>query len=191
VASLVVTLEAKHKYTEGHSLRVAEYASGIATMLALPLLTLERVRTAALLHDLGKVGVRDEILDKANALTPDEWLAMRQHPLLGARILGSLGFLAEEACIVRHHHERPDGRGYPDGLAGDAIPLAARIIAVADAYDAMRSARSYRPALPEEAALEELRRGSGTQFDVAAVTAFHAWRAAHATPELPGVVRVL
>ena len=120
--------------------------------------------------------MRDEVLDKPGALTVEEWAAMRQHPLLGARILGSLGFLAEEARIVRHHHERLDGAGYPDGLSGDAIPLAARVIAVADAFDAMRSARAYRPPLPEDVALAELRRGAGTQFDAAAVAALCAWR---------------
>lgn len=175
VTSLIIALEAKHKYTEGHSLRVARYAEGIAATLALDPIARQRVSTAALLHDLGKVGVRDDVLDKAGRLTAAEWASMREHPLLGARILGSLGFLAEEARVVRHHHERVDGTGYPDGLRHDTIPLAARIIAVADAFDAMRSARSYRPALTEEAALLELRRGADTQFDAAAVSAFHLW----------------
>jgi putative nucleotidyltransferase with HDIG domain len=178
VTSLITALEAKHKYTEGHSLRVARYADGIAVGLALPPAIREQVYTAALLHDLGKVGVRDDVLDKRGALDAVEWAAMRQHPLLGARILASLDFLAEEARIVRSHHERPDGRGYPDGLSGEAIPLAARIIAVADAFDAMRSVRSYRTALSEEAARAELLRGAGTQFDPAAVAAFCAWLAA-------------
>jgi putative nucleotidyltransferase with HDIG domain len=177
VASLIVTLEAKHKYTEGHSLRVAEYAHGIAGALGLSALAQEQVNTAALLHDLGKVGIRDEVLDKPGALTAAEWAAMRGHPQLGARILGSLGFLTEEARIVRHHHERLDGSGYPDGLRGETIPLAARIIGVADAFDAMRSARSYRPELSEAAAIGELRRGAGTQFDPDVVAAFCAWRA--------------
>jgi putative nucleotidyltransferase with HDIG domain len=179
VASLIVTLEAKHKYTEGHSMRVAEYAQGISVTLGLSVLAHEQVRTAALLHDLGKVGIRDEVLDKPGDLTAAEWAAMREHPQLGARILGSLGFLTEEARIVRHHHERLDGSGYPDGLTGEAIPLAARIIGVADAFDAMRSARSYRRELSETAAIDELRRGAGTQFDPDAVEAFCAWRAAH------------
>jgi putative nucleotidyltransferase with HDIG domain len=179
VTSLIVTLEAKHKYTEGHSMRVAEYAHGISATLGLSILADEQVHTAALLHDLGKVGVRDEVLDKPGELTAAEWASMREHPQLGARILGSLGFLAEEARIVRHHHERLDGSGYPDGLTGEAIPLAARIIGVADAFDAMRSARSYRRELSEAAAINELRRGAGTQFDPDAVEAFCAWRAAH------------
>jgi putative nucleotidyltransferase with HDIG domain len=185
VASLIVTLEAKHKYTEGHSMRVAEYAHGIAVTLGLSVLADEQVHTAALLHDLGKVGIRDEVLDKPGELTAAEWAAMREHPQLGARILGSLGFLTEEARIVRHHHERLDGSGYPDGLTGEAIPLAARIIGVADAFDAMRSARSYRRELSEAAAIDQLRRGAGTQFDPAAVEAFCAWCAAHPAAARP------
>jgi putative nucleotidyltransferase with HDIG domain len=185
VASLIATLEAKHKYTEGHSMRVAEYAHGISVTLGLPVLADEQVHTAALLHDLGKVGVRDEVLDKPGKLTAAEWAAMREHPQLGARILGSLGFLTEEARIVRHHHERLDGSGYPDGLTGEAIPLAARIIGVADAFDAMRSARSYRRELSEAAAIDELRRGTRTQFDPEAVEAFCAWRAAHPAAARP------
>ena len=175
VASLIVALEAKHKYTEGHSLRVARDAVGIARVLGLSPVERERINTAGLLHDLGKVGVRDDILDKPGPLTPLELASMRQHPILGARILESLDFLKEEAEIARHHHERMDGSGYPDGLSGDAIPLAARIIAVADAFDAMRSARSYRPALPFAHALAELRRGAGVQFDREVVAAFCVW----------------
>jgi putative nucleotidyltransferase with HDIG domain len=172
VTTLVVALEARHKYTEGHSLRVAEHAALLAAALGLSRAACEQTRIAALLHDLGKVGVHDAILDKPSRLTPGEWAIMRQHPILGARILGSLGFLAEEARIVRHHHERPDGAGYPDGLQSESIPLASRIIAVADAFDAMRSLRSYRPALPLAAAVAELRRGAGPQFDPALVEAF-------------------
>jgi HD-GYP domain-containing protein (c-di-GMP phosphodiesterase class II) len=135
----------------------------------------EHVRTASLLHDLGKVGVRDAILDKPGPLTPEEWTAMRQHPVTGWKILGPLGFLAEEARSVRHHHERFDGGGYPDGLAGNAIPLPARIIAVADAFDAMRTVRPYRPPLPLEKALAELEGNAGKQFDPTVVDAFQTW----------------
>ena len=175
VTALIVALEAKHKYTEGHSLRVARDAAGIAGILGLSPVEREQINTAGLLHDLGKVGVRDDILDKPGPLTPLESASMRQHPILGGRILEKLEFLKEEAEIVRHHHERMDGSGYPDGLSGDAIPLAARIIAVADAFDAMRSARSYRPALPLAHALAELRRGAGVQFDREVVAAFCIW----------------
>jgi response regulator RpfG family c-di-GMP phosphodiesterase len=179
VTSLVVMLEARHKYTEGHSLRVARYATGIAGALALPREVRELVATSSLLHDLGKVGVRDAILDKPGRLTPDEWAVMRQHPVMGSKILAPLGFLTEEARSVRHHHERFDGAGYPDGLAGEAIPLPARIIAVADAFDAMSTVRPYRPPLPVTEALAELGRSTGTQFDPRIVATFLAWHAAH------------
>lgn len=175
VTSLVVTLEARDKYTEGHSLRVAEYARAIAAGQGLSPAACEQVRTASLLHDLGKVGVRDEILDKPGRLTLEEWHVMRQHPILGWKILEPLGFLAIEAQGVRHHHEWFNGRGYPDGLTGEAIPLPARIIAVADAFDAMTTIRPYRPprSLPE--ALAELRRDAGRQFDPVVVNTFEAW----------------
>ncbi|HSB73570.1 MAG TPA: HD domain-containing response regulator [Candidatus Methylomirabilis sp.] len=181
VASLVVTLEARDKYTEGHSLRVARYATGIAETLALTPGLCHQVSTAGLLHDLGKVGVRDAILDKPGRLTPEEWAVMRQHPVVGSKILAPLGFLAEEARSVRHHHERFDGAGYPDGLAGEAIPLPARIIAVADTFDAMSTARPYRPPLPVTEALAELDRAAGTQFDPRIVSAFLAWHETHST----------
>jgi response regulator RpfG family c-di-GMP phosphodiesterase len=175
VTSLVVTLEARDGYTEGHSLRVAGYTTVIAEGMGLPPAMREQIRTASLLHDLGKVGVRDAILNKPGSLTPEEWAAMRQHPVLGWRILSPLGFLAAEAQSVKHHHERFDGKGYPDGLAGEAIPLPARIIAVADAFDAMTTARPYRPPMPPAEALAELRRKAGTQFDPRPVEAFHSW----------------
>jgi putative nucleotidyltransferase with HDIG domain len=179
VAALIAALEARHKYTEGHSLRVARYARGTAASIGLSESACERIQTAGLLHDLGKVGVRDAILDKPGRLTEDEWGAMRQHPALGARILQPLGFLEEESRFVHSHHERLDGSGYPDGLTGAEIPLGARMIAVADAFDAMCSARSYRPAAPPQAALRELERSAGSQFDAAIVAAFCRWVASH------------
>ena len=178
VASLVVTLEARHRYTEGHSLRVARYAAATAQAMGLAPDVCEEVRTASLLHDLGKIGVRDAVLDKPGRLTAEEWRLMREHPALGERILAPLGFLRAEARIVRHHHERLDGRGYPDGLAGRAIPLPARILAVADAFDAMRTARPYRPPLAEPESLAELQRGAGAQFDAHVVAAFQTCRLA-------------
>lgn len=174
VTSLIVTLEARDKYTEGHSLRVADYASAIAVRLQCGPAVREQVRTASLLHDLGKVGVRDAILEKPGRLTPEEWAAMRQHPVLGWKILGPLGFLAAEAEGVRHHHEHFDGTGYPDGLAGEAIPLSARIIAVADTFDAMTTARPYRPSRSPQDALAEIRRSARRQFDPTVVDAFQA-----------------
>jgi putative nucleotidyltransferase with HDIG domain len=185
VTALIAALEARHKYTEGHSLRVARYARGAAATFGLLESTCEQVHTAALLHDLGKVGVRDAILDKPGKLTDEEWHAMRLHPSLGARILQPLGFLEEEVRFVRSHHERLDGRGYPDGLTGAEIPLGARIIAVADTFDAMCSVRPYRPAVPARTALGELTRGAGSQFDAEIVQAFCHWFASH-PDALPG-----
>ena len=178
VTSLIVTLEARDEYTEGHSLRVADYAAGIVACQHLPHGEAEQIRTASLLHDLGKVGVRDSVLAKPGGLNVSEWDAMRQHPILGWKILEPLGFLADEARVVRHHHEHLDGTGYPDGLVGEAIPLGARIISVADAFDAMTTRRPYRPARPKHEAVAELRRCAGTQFDPGAVAGFEEWLAA-------------
>ena len=140
------------------------------------------LRLGALLHDVGKIGVPDDVLRKRGRLTPEEWEAIKAHPTAGARILQSMPFLARHIPIVELHHERPDGRGYPYGLAGDAIPLPARIVHVADAFDAMTSARAYRPArLPVEA-LDELRRGAGTDFDPDAVDALIAALSRQRTP---------
>ncbi len=122
------------------------------------------LRLGALLHDIGKIGVPDDVLRKPGALTDAEFDAIKQHPVLGARILRSVPFLARHIPIVELHHERPDGRGYPNGLRGDDIPLAARIVHVADAYDAMTSARAYRGARPSGDALRELWRCAGTEF---------------------------
>ncbi len=175
VTSLIVALEARDKYTEGHSLRVADYASGVAVVRQLPPAVYQQIRTASLLHDLGKVGVRDAILEKPGRLSPEEWAAMREHPVLGWKILGPLGFLSLEAEGVRHHHEHFDGGGYPDGLAGEGIPLPARIIAVADAFDAMTTPRPYRSPRSAPDALAELQRTAGSQFDPAIVESFRAW----------------
>jgi len=175
VTSLIVALEARDKYTEGHSLRVADYASGVALVQQLPPAVHQQVRTASLLHDVGKVGVRDAILEKPARLNPAEWAVIREHPVLGWRILGHLGFLAPEAKAVRHHHEHFDGRGYPDGLAREGIPLAARIIAVADAFDAMTTPRPYRAPRSVRDALTELQRTAGSQFDPTMVESFRAW----------------
>jgi putative nucleotidyltransferase with HDIG domain len=140
------------------------------------------LRLGALLHDIGKIGVPDEILGKPAALTAREFELIRAHPVIGARILRSIPFLAAHLPIVELHHERPDGSGYPYGLVGDAIPLAARIVHVADAYDAMTSARAYRPARSPHEAIAELNRGRGTDFDAPSVQALVA-----ALPRLPAL----
>lgn len=174
VRSLVATIEAKDPYTKGHSVRVAEYSLGIGQQLALADSQLERLEYAALLHDLGKVGVSRTVLAKAGALSNDEFAEVRRHPDIGASILESVPYLQDIVTVVQHHHERVDGSGYVDGLRGDAIPIAARILAVADAYDAMTSRRPYREALSGSSAMVELRSVSGTQLDPIVVEAmFH------------------
>jgi putative nucleotidyltransferase with HDIG domain len=153
---LANALEAKDEYTRGHSTRVALLARQIALQVSLPPQTAETIAQAALLHDLGKIGVPESILRKPAALTDAEWEIMRRHPVTGAQIVAPLEFFDEGAIILRHHHERLDGSGYPDGLTGEAIPLGARIVAVADAYDALTSERPYRRGLTHADAVQML-----------------------------------
>jgi putative nucleotidyltransferase with HDIG domain len=171
IRALATALDARDPYTAGHSERVSVLSVAIGRTLNLPADDLEVLRLGALLHDIGKIGVPDEVLRKPSALTEEEFATIREHPVLGARILRSVRFLAPHLPIVELHHERPDGRGYPKGLRGDDIPLAARIVHVADAYDAMTSARAYRGALPASVALRELWRCAGTQFHTEIVSA--------------------
>lgn len=166
-------LERRDPSTFQHSQRVTGYVAAMLQELPpLPYETTQGLLAAARVHDIGKVAIRDQALMKAGPLTPDEWAEIEQHASIGADIVEGLWVYRPWATVIRHHHERWDGRGYPAGLAGDAIPLGARIIAVADAYDAMTSDRVYRPALDQETALAELRKGSGTQFDPEVVAAF-------------------
>jgi putative nucleotidyltransferase with HDIG domain len=164
IRALATALDARDPYTAGHSDRVSVLSVAIGRTLSLSTDDLEVLRLGALLHDIGKIGVPDDVLRKPGALTDLEFDAIKQHPVLGARILRSVPFLARHIPIVELHHERPDGRGYPNGLRGDDIPLAARIVHVADAYDAMTSARAYRGARPSGDALRELWRCAGTEF---------------------------
>jgi putative nucleotidyltransferase with HDIG domain len=157
--------------TARHSQTVGRYAEEIARELGLPSDRVERLRAAGVLHDIGKLGVADAVLQKPGALTDDEWADMRRHPELGARILDHAN-LRDISGWVLAHHERIDGRGYPHGLAGEQIPLEARILAVADAYEAMTADRPYRTALGHDAARDQLRECSGTQFDPRVVDAF-------------------
>lgn len=181
IQMLVEALEAKDAYTRGHSRRVSEYAVKTAVRLGITGDQLEQIRLGGELHDIGKIGTREAVLNKPGPLSEAEFQHIRDHCTLGERILAP--FLRDAAAvlrIVRSHHERFDGRGFPDGLAGDAIPLEARIVACVDAFDAMTTNRAYRaPRAPLEA-VEELRRGSGRQFDPAVVDAFLA-----AFPEPP------
>ena len=171
VLTLAEALDIRDTGTAQHSRTVGRYAEMMARELRLDPAVIERVRLAGILHDVGKIGVPDAILGKRGPLTPSEWLEMRKHPEIGARILAS-PYFDDLRVWVLAHHERPDGRGYPFGLAGDDIPVEARILAVADAYEAMTTDRVYRPSLGEEAAREELRRCAGTQFDERVVDAF-------------------
>jgi putative nucleotidyltransferase with HDIG domain len=162
---LANALEAKDPYTRGHSTRVAALAGDLALRISLPRLATETIAQAALLHDLGKIGVPESILRKGGALTEEEWDIMRRHPVTGAQIVAPLEFFDDGAIIVRHHHERLDGSGYPDGLRGEAIPLGARIVAVADVYDALTSRRPYRARLTHAEAIQVLLREGGRTLD--------------------------
>ena len=173
VETLVATVEAKDIYTYGHSARVSNLALQIAEHLEFPEAKREEIKVAGLLHDIGKIGIPEGILSKAGKLTDDEWEYVRSHPHIGEGILRQLGSprLADIQLMVRHHHEKLDGTGYPDGLSGKAVPVGARVLAVADAYDAMTSNRPYRAPMSSAAAIEELQRCAGTQFDRGAVEA--------------------
>jgi putative nucleotidyltransferase with HDIG domain len=164
IRALAAALDARDPYTAGHSERVSVLSVAIGRVLKLSAEELEVLRLGALLHDIGKIGVPDDVLRKRGALSASEYDTIKAHPVLGARILRSVPFLAPHIPIVELHHERPDGRGYPHGLHDQDIPLAARIVHVADAYDAMTSARAYRGALPTGEALRELWRCAGSQF---------------------------
>jgi diguanylate cyclase (GGDEF)-like protein/putative nucleotidyltransferase with HDIG domain len=165
IEALALALLERDRYTGEHSEAVIEMSGAVARNLGLGSADVERVRSAALLHDIGKVAIPDEILHKPGPLTDDEWALMRQHPVIGERILRVLPGLGMVARIVRHEHERWDGGGYPDGLAGEEIPLGSRIIIAADTYHAITSDRPYRAAKPHAVAIEELMRCAGTQFD--------------------------
>ena len=169
---LANALEAKDPYTRGHSERVGTASRTLALALGLPPYEAEAIGRAGLLHDIGKIGVPEAVLRKPGGLDDDEWALMRKHPLIGAQIVAPFEFFGGGALTIRHHHERCDGSGYPDGLAGDAIPIGARIVAVADVCDALTSDRPYRAALPHDAALDYLARQAGRTLDARAVTAF-------------------
>ncbi len=175
VNALYQALEARDEYTAGHSARVGRYAEQIAAELGLSLDAQREIRLAGQMHDVGKIGVSDELLRKEGPLTPDEYRQILEHTLIGERMLHPLlGARPVVIAVARWHHERFNGSGFPDRLVGEEIPLPARIVAVADAFDAMRSTRSYRDALPWKVATWELANAAGRQFDPNCVAAFLA-----------------
>jgi putative nucleotidyltransferase with HDIG domain len=174
VRSLVAALEAKDPYTKGHSVRVARITVAVARQMGFEDAEVERIEYAALLHDLGKIGISRSVLSKPGALTDDEFDKIREHPDIAARILESVPFLEDVRPVVQDHHERVDGLGYGRGLVGDELSKAARVLAVADSFDAMTADRPYRGAMSEAAAVEELHANIGSQFDPAAVEALIA-----------------
>jgi putative nucleotidyltransferase with HDIG domain len=171
---LIATLDARDRYTAGHSAAVAIYARDIAERMTLDQIDQDLAHLCGLVHDIGKIGLPAGLLEKPGALTLEERREMQRHSEIGERILANVDTYAEIASVVRHHHERVDGHGYPDGISGTAIPLLARIIAVADAYNAMTSDRPYRDAMPSRVARLRLAQAVETQFDTAVVAAFEA-----------------
>ncbi len=165
IETLRYTIEAKDIYTRGHSDRVSEFSVLIGKKLGLSDADLNNLKIGGLFHDIGKIGVPDSILQKADKLTDDEYSQIKQHPNIGVHILSNATIFKDILPIVEHHHERFDGKGYPGGLAGEEIPYLARIAAVADSFDAMSSRRAYRESLPKEKILSEFMRCRGTQFD--------------------------
>jgi putative nucleotidyltransferase with HDIG domain len=172
---LVQALEAKDSYTKKHSENVMQYAVGIATTMKIAPKQLEIIRRAAMIHDIGKIGIPDAILSKPSKLTPHERAIIEQHPLVAVRILEKMTFLEQEIAIVRHHHEKWNGQGYPDGLSNNSIPIGARIMAVADTFDALTSNRSYHNARSLNEAIEILVDSSGYDYEPRAVKGMVAW----------------
>lgn len=165
VAGIVAALEAKDRFTADHSLRVSDMSEWICEQLGLTNEQTETIHMAAHVHDIGKIGVPDTVLAKPGALDDEEWQMIRQHPLAGAEILRKYDGLSDIANIVLHHHERWDGKGYPDGLKGHDIPFGSRVIAICDSIDAMMSQRPYRKTLGSDECRDEIMRNSGVMYD--------------------------
>ncbi len=172
VETMAEALDARDPYTAGHSVRVGAYAYAIAREMGLPENQAETIRVAGQMHDIGKIGISDIILQKPGKLTPEEFGLVKLHPQVGRKILEKVGRFEKLLAPIEMHHENYDGSGYPYGRAGDRIPIEARILHVADCFDAMNTNRAYRMALPLQGAIEELRTNSGTQFDPAVVAVF-------------------
>ena len=173
IGSLALTIEARDTYTAGHCVRLATYAVQLGERLRLSTEELEALQLGGFLHDLGKIAVPDQVLMKPGPLSRDQWRIMREHAIVGDRLAGHIRTLTLVRPIIRHHHERMDGRGYPDKLAGEEIPILARIMAIVDVYDALRTRRAYKPPLEEREAIRLLREASATgHLDAALVRLF-------------------
>jgi len=170
--ALANAIELRDKYTYKHVLRINAYAQAMAKELGWDKARFEALEFGAILHDIGKLDVHPDILSKKEGLTPKEWEVMRRHPQVGASMIGPIPYLAPVVPMIRHHHERWDGSGYPCGLSGEEIPEEARLLAVIDSFDAMTTDRPYRSAMPPEIALEEIKRWAGVQFDLKMVEIF-------------------
>ncbi|MBN2550140.1 MAG: response regulator [Anaerolineales bacterium] len=176
-ASLIMlanAIELRDHYTRGHVERVMRFCTFIAEYMGMSPVQIKALQFGAILHDIGKIYIREDVLYKAGPLTGDEWEEMKQHAVIGSELLHSVPYLAQAIPIIRHHHERWDGLGYPDGLAGEDIPLAARIVTVADSFDAMTTLRVYQSAVSPERALQQILVGSGNMYDPEVVSAFAA-----------------
>ncbi|MBI2264695.1 MAG: HD-GYP domain-containing protein, partial [Armatimonadetes bacterium] len=170
VKNLAIVLDARDTFTFGRSERVAETSASIARHVGMEDTEVQKIHMAGLLHNVGEVGIREEILRKEGKLTPEEWAELKRHPHISAQILSPLAHLQDIIPAIRHHHERWDGKGYPNGLAGDQIPMGARILAIADTYEAMTSKRRFRESFSSRRAIEEIKKCAGTQFDPDLVT---------------------
>ena len=190
IQSLAVALEAKDRYTAGHSQRVSRFAMMIARGLELPGIDVRTIGQIGLLHDIGKIGMDERVLNKPGKLTKEEFDLVKQHPVIGAQILAPVHSLEGHISGIKYHHESWDGTGYPDGLKGESIPLTARIICVADSFDAMTSTRPYRPGRTLEEAVAEMRRCEGIQFDARCVEAFISILQREAHPEAEELPKV-
>jgi putative nucleotidyltransferase with HDIG domain len=174
LTALANAIDVRDRYTRGHVERVTAYAMAIASCMDWPEWRVEQLRFGAILHDIGKIHIRETTLFKETPLSPEEWDEIKQHPINGAEMIKDIPYLSSAIPIVRYHHERWDGKGYPDRLAGEAIPVEARIVAVADAFDAMTTERPYSPSRDLEDAFEEILNCIGVQYDPNVVKAFQA-----------------
>lgn len=172
VWALADAINAKDVYTQGHSMRVAIYSAALAYSMGWDSTEIEDLFQAAVLHDIGKIGIKDSVLNKPGKLTDEEFEEIKMHTVRGAQVLKNVTSYPAAKVVARSHHERWDGKGYPDGLVGEEIPLMARLVAIADSYDAMNSERVYRKPLSREVIREELVKGSGVQFDPVVLAPF-------------------